>query len=140
MNFIRDLINNGGFKLFLVVIVWDILFGILRAIKERSLNSTIGIDGMIRKTGMIISLIFLEYIDSLLHFNFIGFLPEEIRIALKFDEIGISELFNLLFIIFEMLSILKNAVLCKLPIPKGIQEKLENAMKNFTSEIKEKEE
>ena len=53
------LLENISFKLLLIFIVFDIIFGILRAIKEKEINSTIGIDGMIRKVGMIISTIFL---------------------------------------------------------------------------------
>lgn len=93
---------------------------------------------MIRKCGMILSIVFLLYIDSVIQFNLIGFVPEELRNFINIQNVGLSELFILLYIIFEFLSIIKNAVLCKLPIPKGIQEKLENIMKNFTSEIKEK--
>ena len=43
----------------------------------------------------------------------------------------------ILFIAFEILSIFKNMILCKLPIPKKLQQFLENAMKEFTGEIKE---
>ena len=58
------LLENISFKLLLIFIVFDIIFGILRAIKEKEINSTIGIDGMIRKVGMIISTIFLFLVDT----------------------------------------------------------------------------
>ena len=138
MNFLYSLINNDGVKLLIIVIVLDTIFGILRAIKEKSLNSCIGIDGIIRKTGMLISIIFLALIDSIVNIDLIGFIPENVKNVLQFGKVGISDIFNLLFIIFEILSIFKNMILCKLPIPKKLQEFLENAMKEMTGEIKEK--
>lgn len=135
-NFI-SLLNNDGMKILIIVIVLDLILGILRAIREKNINSCIGIDGMIRKVGMLIVIIFLLIIDSIIHLNLIGFIPETVRDALKFEEVGISTLFNILFVIFEILSIFKNMILCKLPIPKKFQQYLENIMKEFTGELKE---
>ena len=134
-----SLLNNDGMKVLIVVIVLDLILGILRAIREKSVNSCIGIDGMIRKVGMLIVVVFLTIIDSIIHLDLIGFIPETLRNSLKLGKVGISSLFNILFIIFEILSIFKNMILCKLPIPKKFQLFLENVMKEFTGEIKEKE-
>ena len=134
-----SLLNNDGMKVLIVVIVLDLILGILRAIREKSINSCIGIDGMIRKFGMLIVVVFLTLIDSIIHLDLIGFIPESIRTTLKLGKVGISTVFNLLFVIFEILSIFKNMILCKLPIPKKFQLFLENVMKEFTGEIKEKE-
>lgn len=140
MEFFINLLNNDGMKILIIVIVLDLILGILRAIKERALNSCIGIDGMIRKVGMLIVIVFLSLIDSIIKFNLIGFIPELAREYLPIKVVGIAGIFNLLFIIFEILSIFKNMILCKLPIPKKLQDYLEKIMKEFTSEIKEKEE
>ena len=134
-----SLLNNDGMKVLIVVIVLDLILGILRALRERTVNSCIGIDGMIRKVGMLIVVVFLTIIDYIIHFDLIGFIPETIKEILKLGKVGISSLFNILFIIFEILSIFKNMILCKLPIPKKLQVYLENIMKEFTGEIKEKE-
>ena len=131
------LLNNDGMKVLIVVIVLDLILGILRALRERTVNSCIGIDGMIRKVGMLIVVVFLTIIDYIIHFDLIGFIPETIKEILKLGQVGISSLFNILFIIFEILSIFKNMILCKLPIPKKLQVYLENIMKEFTGEIKE---
>ena len=133
------LLNNDGMKVLIVVIALDLILGILRAIRERVINSCIGIDGMIRKVGMLIVIVFLTIIDTIIHLDLIGFIPETIKETLKLGKVGISSLFNILFIIFEILSIFKNMILCKLPIPKKLQVYLENIMKEFTGEIKEKE-
>ena len=132
-----SLINNDGMKVLIVVIALDLILGILRALRERTVNSCIGIDGMIRKVGMLIVVVFLTIIDYIIHFDLIGFIPETIKEILKLGKVGISSLFNILFIIFEILSIFKNMILCKLPIPKKLQVYLENIMKEFTGEIKE---
>lgn len=140
MEFLYTLINNNTFKVLGIVIGMDLIFGILRAIRERSVNSCIGIDGMIRKTGMLIAVIFLCLIDRIISIDFIGFIPEELKQFLKLDKIGISSLFSMLFIIFEILSIFKNMILCKLPIPKKFQNYLEKIMQEFTGEIKKENE
>ena len=132
-----SLLNNDGMKILIVVIVLDLILGILRAIREKSINSCIGIDGMIRKVGMLIVVIFLIIIDTIINLDLIGFIPETIKETLKLGQVGISSLFNILFIIFEILSIFKNMIKCKLPIPKKLQIYLENVMKEFTGELKE---
>lgn len=138
MEFFINLLSNDGMKILILVIVLDLILGILRAIKEKELNSCIGIDGMIRKVGMLIVIVFLSMIDLIVKFNLIGFIPEMARNYLPIKEVGISGIFNLLFIIFEILSIFKNMILCKLPIPAKLQSYLEKIMKEFTTEIKEK--
>lgn len=138
MEYLQNLINNDGFKILIIVVVLDTIFGILRAIKEKKVNSAIGIDGIIRKIGMLIAISFLSIIDNIVHVDLIGFIPENVKQVLNFSSVGISDLFNVLFIIFEVLSIFKNMILCNLPIPKRLQEFLENAMKEFTGEIQEK--
>ena len=134
-----SLFNNDGLKVLIIVIVLDLILGVLRALRERNVNSCIGIDGMLRKVGMIIVILFLIIIDSIINLNLIGFIPEGIRESLNLGKVGISSLFNILFVIFEILSIFKNIILCKLPIPKKLQDYLEKIMKEFTGEIREKE-
>ena len=105
----------------LVTILMDVIFGVLRAIREHKTNSAIGIDGIIRKVGMLVSIVCIAVIDYIVNINFIGFVPETVRQTINIDKIGLASVFNFLFIIFEFLSVLKNMVKCKLPIPKKIQ-------------------
>lgn len=139
MELFSNFLNNDGLKVLIIVIVLDLIFGILRSIREKQVNSCIGIDGMIRKTGMLITILFLCVIDKIVKINLIGFIPEDVRNFLHFGEVGINQLFSVLFIVFEILSIFKNMILCKLPIPRKLQSYLEKVMKEFTSEIDEKE-
>lgn len=140
MEFLKNLLNAEGFRILIVVIVLDTIFGILRAIKEKKINSAIGIDGIIRKVGMLIAIFFLSVIDNIISVDLIGFIPEEIKETLHFSKVGIADLFNLLFVVFETLSIFKNMILCKLPIPKRLQQFFEKIMKQFTGELDNKEE
>ena len=140
MEFFKLLLNNDGVKILCIVIVLDTIFGILRAIKERSVNSAIGIDGIIRKVAMLIAIFFLSLIDTIVNIDLIGFIPETVKTTLNLGQVGVRDIFNILFIVFEILSIFKNMILCKLPIPAKFQEFLENIMKEFTGEIQEKEE
>lgn len=102
-------------QLVIIAIITDTIFGILRAIKDRNFNSCFGINGAIRKCAMILSIILLVIVDYITQFNLIGFLPEEVRQFFG-ESIGIAGFFEILFLTYEVVSILKNMVLCGLPV------------------------
>lgn len=133
------MVHNKGVQLLSIFIVLDVIFGVLRAIRERKLNSTIGIDGVIRKVGMIITICVSILVDMVISVDLIGFIPENVKDVLGLSKIGVSMIFNILYIIFEILSIFKNMYKCKLPLPKKLKAFLEKMLKEFTSEIKEGE-
>lgn len=137
-SFLNSLASSSMIKILLIVIVLDTIFGILRAIREKEVNSAIGIDGIVRKSGMILSTFFFKLIDFILNINLIAFLPDGVKNFLHVDNIGITFLFIILFIIFEFLSILKNMIKCKMPIPKKLQVFLEKMLKEFTTELDDK--
>lgn len=131
------MVHNKGVQLLVIFIVLDVVFGILRAIKERKINSTIGIDGIIRKVGMIITICVCILVDTIVSIDLIDFIPENAKEVLGLSKVGVSSLFNILYIVFEILSIFKNMYKCKLPLPKKVQIFLEKLLKEFTSEVKE---
>lgn len=133
------MVHNKGVQLLSIFIMLDVIFGVLRAIRERKLNSTIGIDGIIRKVGMIITICVSILVDMVISVDLIGFIPENVKNVLGLSKIGVSMIFNILYIIFEILSIFKNMYRCKLPLPKKLKVFLEKMLKEFTSEIKEGE-
>lgn len=47
----------------LIMMVFDILTGVLRAGKERKINSTINLDGLLKKLGILIGLAFVSLLD-----------------------------------------------------------------------------
>ena len=83
--FIEAAAHNKIIQLVVLAIVCDTVFGVLRAIKEKKFNSCAGIDGAIRKVGMLISLVFMLAIDVLIKINLIGFIPEQARTYLGLD-------------------------------------------------------
>ena len=133
------MVHNKGVQLLIIFIVLDVIFGVLRAIKEGKLNSTIGIDGIIRKVGMIITICVSILVDMIVSVDLIGFIPENVKVALGLSKLGCSMIFNIIYIIFEILSIFKNMYKCKLPFPKKLKVFLEKMLKEFTSEIKDGE-
>ena len=108
--------DNTLFKLVVIMIVMDVVFGSLRAAKERDFNSSVGIDGGIRKIGMLLSLVCLVFVDILCPVNLIGFLPETLRDYMHLQDISVMEFFALLYIVYEVLSVLKNMTLSGLPV------------------------
>ena len=126
------IIAAGQSKLFralIVLVVMDVIFGTLRAIKEKQFNSCVGINGMIRKAGMMISLVCLVYLDDIVHFNLIGFIPDGIRGYMPGETIGIMEFFAVIYIVYEAVSVLKNMSLSGLPVGR-----IWTAVKHFLSD------
>lgn len=109
--------HNKLIQLVIIAVIIDTIFGVLRAIKEHNFNSCFGINGAIRKCGMIISIMLLVVVDYITNFNMIGFLPDEVRNYIG-NSIGISGFFAILDIAYEVVSILKNMTLCGLPVKK----------------------
>lgn len=141
--YISALYGNAFVMALAVTICADMIFGSLRAAKERKWNSSVGIDGGVRKIGMVTAVLLLTALDMVLNVNLVGWVPEELSQALStvgIVKLGITELFSLLFVLYEATSILKNMLSCGLPIPKRLREKVENWLDNMTEETQKKDE
>ena len=137
MKMILDLLlNNKNIQILVIFIVLDVIFGFLRSIKEHKTNSTIGIDGIIRKTGMMVTIVITLILDKIAGINLIGFIPVELRNYIGVDKCGITILFNSLYVIFESLSIMKNMKKCGIPFPKKLNNFLDKLLSEFTEEVK----
>lgn len=131
------LLNNIFVDLLLIAVCADMIFGTLRAAKYRCWNSAVGIDGAIRKAGMIASVLLFTLVDMLLHVDVLAWLPAEVRGVLDtmgVVKMGITELFCLLFTLYESTSVLKNMLLCGIPVPAGIRAKLARWLGTMTEE------
>jgi len=135
--FITAMAGNTFFRVLMVVIAADTVLGVLRAIKFRQFNSSVGIDGAIRKVAMLASAVALMAADLLIHVNLMAFVPENYVQALGIQKLGMCEFFCLLFILYECLSVLKNMVLCGLPVPKKLRSWLKEFLENMTTEMPE---
>lgn len=79
------------FYILLGFIIFDVVTGLLRAGKDRKINSSINFGGLIRKAGMLVGVVFLTFLD--LYFNTNG--------AITNAGVG-------LLIVYEGISILEN--------------------------------
>lgn len=130
--------HNPLLQLVAIAVVFDTIFGVIRAIRDHKFNSCVGIDGAIRKIGMIISLALLVLVDAVIKVNLIGFVPEAVRGQLGVEAIGLAEFFSLLYIAYEIISILKNMALCGLPV-KGIWTRVKGFLSKYTTELPDDE-
>lgn len=137
------LYNNSFFKILLLAVTLDTILGVLRAVKEHKFNSCVGIDGAIRKAAMVLSVLLLMATDVIMHINILFMVPEQYIKILGIDKLGVCEFFCLLFILYELVSILKNMTLCGLPVPskakKWVQKFLEDMTEELPDEAIEKE-
>lgn len=133
--------HNLILRMVFLAIAMDTVFGVVRAIKEHKFNSCFGIDGALRKVSMLVSLLFLAVADTLLHINLIGFIPEEVRIYFPetIQVIGLAEFFGLLYLAYEVVSILKNMALCGLPVKK-LWQWVREFLRKYTEELPDTEE
>ena len=137
MEFLLEMAENPFLRAVALAVVFDTIMGVLRAVKERKFNSCIGINGAIRKVGMILSIIFLRLADAVIGINLIGFLPKEMWAAIGMDaplNLGMAEFFAILFVAYEIVSILKNMALAGLPV-KGLWQKIKAILSNYTTEL-----
>lgn len=136
MDKIITLLSSNSFvKILLIAVALDTILGVLRAIKEHKFNSCVGIDGAIRKAGMLLSVGFLMATDVIMHINVLSMVPEEYVQILGIDKMGICEFFSLLFILYELVSILKNMTLCGLPVPTKIKKWIQEFLDDMTEEL-----
>ena len=137
IRFFAALMGNIFVRLLLIAVCADMVFGSLRAAKYRKWNSAVGIDGAIRKAGMLACVLLFTAIDMMMHVDVLGWLPVDTRNVLDacgVVKMGVTELFALLFILYEATSVLKNMLLCGLPVPAGLREKLGAWLSTMTEE------
>ena len=134
-NYINQISHNLFVQIVIIAIFLDTFLGVLRAIKERKFNSGVGIDGGIRKVAMLGCIAFLSALDMCFNFNLLFMLPAEWITYLGINKLGLCEFFSLLFILYEAVSILKNMLLCGLPVPTRLKRWIEGFLDVMTDEL-----
>lgn len=140
-NYIGGYLTDSLISLLMILCFFDVMLGILTAIRKGDVNSTIGLNGIVRKIVIIVSLLFLHMIDILCGVNLISFFPQNIKdwiqSTLQINTVGIAGLFGTYIILFELLSILKNwedATNIKIP------QKLKRLLGKISSEVQKDDE
>lgn len=140
-NYIGGYLTDSLISLLMILCFFDVMLGILTAIRKGDVNSTIGLNGIVRKIVIIVSLLFLHMIDILCGVNLISFFPQNIKdwiqSTLQINTVGIAGLFGIYIILFELLSILKNwedATNIKIP------QKLKRLLGKISSEVQKDDE
>ncbi len=135
--YVQAVTHNLFLILVLICVAADTLFGCLRAVRYRCWNSSIGIDGGIRKVTMVLSVVILALVDQLVGLDVISWLPEDVAGALStvgINALGLAEFFAIVYILYEASSILKNLLLCGVPLWSGLQDKLAKWVDDMTDE------
>ena len=101
----------------LFLVAFDVILGIMRALKKHHFKSSINKSGIINKCGVMLSVIFFYVLDLLLGLRGIGF----------------AELFGSTICMSELVSIATNLQALNVPLPRVISELIDK----FTSEKKE---
>ena len=91
--FLKEISNNLWLQVAALWVVFDTIMGCCRAAAQHEFNSSFGINGGIRKAGMLISLVFLMSFDALCGFNILKFIPQEYRVIWGSPKIGTGEFF-----------------------------------------------
>lgn len=134
---IKLVASHYFFKILIIAVLMDTILGVLRAIKEHKFNSCVGIDGAIRKVAMLLSVVFLVFVDSTVNIDFLFMIPERYLQYIGLTRMGICELFCLLYILYEIVSILKNMTLCGLPVPTKLKAWIQKFLDDMTDELPE---
>ena len=138
MTEIMNLIEaHSFFVILLYAVLLDTVLGVLRAIKEHKFNSCVEIDGAIRKVAMVFSVLLLMLVDSMVKINFLFMIPKEYIQMIGIEKMGICEVFCLLYIMYELVSVLKNMTLCGLPVPTKAKTFIQTFLDNMTDELPE---
>ena len=105
--------------------------------KKHGCNSCVGIDGAIRKSAMLLSVCLLMAVDVILNINVLFMVPQDYIELLGIHKLGICEFFSILFILYEIVSVLKNMTLCGLPVPAKIKRWVQKFLEDMTEELPE---
>lgn len=104
---VQILANSDLYFVFLLLVMFDVFVGILSAFTTKSLDSRIGIKGMVKHSGIILLVTTLSLILPIFHYGYIA---------------RITKIF---YIVQYIISILENFDMLGIPIPPIIKAQLE---------------
>ena len=105
---------------------------------DLSIGAVMATTGMVAAYMSLAGISFFLCVLAIFLFSVVlGWLPADTRNFLDacgVVKMGVTELFALLFILYEATSVLKNMLLCGLPVPAGLREKLGAWLSTMTEE------
>lgn len=127
---ISNIQNSPVVRILILLIVTDVIFGILRSIKEKKFTSGIGINGVIRKVAMITCIVVVYLFDIIVKIDLTSFVPEVLSSLVP--TIGLCEFFGFILSLFELESIIDNYKAIGLPFPTVISTKISDWLHKLT--------
>lgn len=132
--YVEHISTSPFLKILIIALVLDLTLGVLRGAKEKRFNSTVGINGAIRKAAMLVCVAALKFSDLIIDINVLSFVPAG-YLPTGISRLGLAEFFAVLFTLFEATSVLKNMMLCGLPIPIKIKRFIQKFLNALTEEM-----
>lgn len=120
-----------------ILVMVDFITGYVKAYHQCELNSSVGLDGVIRKAMILFSMVVFMLLDGILQFNLISCLPQvalEVMREYEFDKIGLSELLGIGIALQEGTSILENLHELGVPIPKCLAHRIERIRRCYLTD------
>lgn len=120
---------------YLIAMCTDILMGMLRACKERRLNSCFGSLGILRKTGVLVSIAATYGICRVMDLDLSGLNGvDKILRMFHLSKLTPADFVCLCYFTMEFQSIIKNMALCGI-LPESWGRKLTEMLKKYTGEM-----
>lgn len=122
----------------LLIIIHFFFIGYVKAYLKCQLNSSVGLDGLIRKAMILFSMLLFALLDEILCFNLLNQFPNELfnRFSKSgLEKIGLMKVLGIGVILQEGTSILENLHELGLPIPSFLAKRIKGIKEVFYKEV-----
>lgn len=120
-----------------VLVIVDFFTGYVKAYLKCQLNSSVGLDGLIRKAMILFSMLVFILLDEMLCFNLLQLLPSEtmgFMSQIKMTQVGLMEILGVGVLLQEGTSILENLHELGVPIPKFLARRIQRIKQAYLNQ------
>lgn len=120
-----------------LLVIVDFFTGYVKAYLKCQLNSSVGLDGLIRKAMILFSMLVFKLLDEMLNFNLLKVFPSEglvLLVEMGVEKVGLMEILGVGVVLQEGTSILENLHELGVPIPKCLARRIERIKDVFFDE------
>ena len=120
-----------------LLVIVDFFTGYVKAYLKCQLNSSVGLDGLIRKAMILFSMLVFKLLDEMLGFNLLNLLPSEGMLffcEMGVENVGLMEILGGGVVLQEGTSILENLHELGVPIPTVLARRIERIKVVFLDE------